>query len=99
MQVYKTEKTDIAAHPAAADFRTQGRCDPLRRASSSAWSFEVDQREFLTPAYGAKHPLAGSIGPQTSATMKKCGIKVDFEAEKPGIDELVDALVKKLNRP
>ena len=36
------------------------------------------------------------MGPQTSATMRKNGITVDFEARPPGFDELIDALVQRL---
>jgi hypothetical protein len=31
--------------------------------------------------------------------MKRCGIPVAFEAEQPGFDGLLTALVKKLGRP
>ena len=44
---------------------------------------------------GAKRPLAGSMGPQTSAMMKKCGIAVDFEANPPGFDTMIAALIKR----
>ena len=44
----------------------------------------------------AKRPLAGSIGPQTSETMKKVGMPIDFTAKTPSLDALVDALVRKL---
>jgi uroporphyrinogen-III synthase len=95
LQVYKTEKTDLSGSAAAADFRTKGADAVLFASSSSAQSF-LDQGAVLELEPGAVKPLAGSIGPQTSATMKKCRIKVDFEAATPGIDELVDALVKRL---
>ncbi len=95
LQVYKTEKTDLSGSAAAADFRAKGADAVLFASSSSAQSF-LDQGALLELGPGAVRPLAGSIGPQTSATMKKCRIKVDFEAATPGIDELVDALVKRL---
>ena len=95
LQVYKTEKTDLAVEPAAADFRARG-ADAILFASSSAVQSFVDQAAALKLAPGAKRPLAGSIGPQTSATMKAAGIPVDFEAKTPGLDALVDALAKKL---
>jgi uroporphyrinogen-III synthase len=95
LQVYQTEKTDLTGHPAAADFRKRGADAVLFASSSSAQSF-VDQGFELTPAGAGKRALTGSIGPQTSATLKKCGLKVDFEASIPGIDELVEALVKRL---
>jgi hypothetical protein len=42
---------------------------------------------------GARAPKNGSIGPQTSETMRKVGLRVDFEARTPGIDELVAELL------
>lgn len=95
LQVYKTEKTDLGADPAAADFRARG-ADAILFASSSAVQSFVDQAAALTLAKSAKHPLAGSIGPQTSETMKKAGMPVDFAAKTPSLDALVEALVKKL---
>ena len=95
LQVYKTEKTDLAANPAAADFRARG-ADAILFASSSAVQSFVDQAAALKLAKEAKRPLAGSIGPQTSASMKKVGMPVDFEAKAPGLDSLVEALVRKL---
>ena len=56
----------------------------------------VDQAAALKLAKEAKRPLAGSIGPQTSETMKKVGMPIDFTAKSPSLDALVEALVKKL---
>jgi uroporphyrinogen-III synthase len=95
LQVYKTEKTDLSAEPAAADFRARG-ADAILFASSSAVQSFVDQAGALKLAKDAKRPLAGSIGPQTSDTMKKTGMPIDFEAKTPSLDALVEALVKKL---
>jgi uroporphyrinogen-III synthase len=95
LQVYKTEKTDLSADPAAADFRAGG-ADAILFASSSAVQSFADQAEALKLAPKAKRPLAGSIGPQTSETMKKVGMPIDFEAKTPSLDALVEALVKKL---
>ena len=97
LQVYKTEKTDLSAEPAAADFRAKG-ADAILFASSSAVQSFVDQASALKLEKNAKRPLAGSIGPQTSETMKKVGMPVDFEAKTPSLDALVEALVKKLAR-
>jgi uroporphyrinogen-III synthase len=96
LQVYKTEKTDLTADSAAADFRTRG-ADAVLFASSSAVQSFVDQAAALKLAREAKRPLAGSIGPQTSETMKKVGMPVDFVASTPSLDSLVEALVKKLS--
>ena len=97
LQVYKTEKTDLTADPAAADFRARG-ADAILLASSSAVQSLVDQAAALKLAKEAKRPLAGSIGPQTSESMKKVGMPVDFEAKAPGLDSLVEALLKKLGK-
>jgi uroporphyrinogen-III synthase len=97
LQVYQTEKTDLTTDPAAADFRAQG-ADAILFASSSAAQSFVDQAASLKLAKAAKRPLAGSIGTQTSETMKKVGIPIDFEAKTPSLDALVEALVKRLGK-
>jgi uroporphyrinogen-III synthase len=97
LQVYKTEKNDLAGTPAAADFRDRG-ADAILFTSSSAVESFADQAAGLAPSPEARRPLAGSIGPQTSATMRKRGMAVDFEAKEPGIEELVDALARKIGR-
>ncbi len=95
LQVYKTESVDLSADPQAAEFRRLGADAVLFASSSSAQCF-ADQRAHLAPGPGVRAPLYGSIGPQTSTTMRSVGIPVDFEAPTPGIDELVGALVKAL---
>ncbi|MBS0630705.1 MAG: uroporphyrinogen-III synthase, partial [Verrucomicrobia bacterium] len=80
LQVYQTEKTDLANDAAAADFRAKG-ADAILFASSSAAQSFVDQAAALKLGKNATRPLAGSIGPQTSATMKAVGIPVDFTAK------------------
>ena len=95
LQVYKTEAVDLSHDPVAADFRRLGADAVLFASSSSAQCF-VDQGESLRVGEGAKRPLNGSIGPQTSETMRKAGLRVDFEAPTPGIDELVAELVRSL---
>ena len=97
LQVYKTENTDLTAEPSAADFRARG-ADAILFASSSAVQSFADQAAALKLAKDAQRPLAGSIGPQTSETMKKLGLPIDFEAKTPSLDALVEALVKKLGR-
>jgi uroporphyrinogen-III synthase len=95
LQVYQTEKTDLGHDAAAADFRAHG-ADAILFASSSAAQSFVDQAAALALTAGAKRPFAGSIGPQTSETMKKAGIPVDFTAKEPSLDSLVEATVRKL---
>jgi uroporphyrinogen-III synthase len=95
LQVYKTEPVDLASNPAAAEFRRLG-ADAVLYASSSPAQCFVDQGDALRIEKGGKRPLNGSIGPQTSETMRRVGMRVDFEAPTPGIDELVAELVKAL---
>jgi uroporphyrinogen-III synthase len=95
LQVYKTEAVDLSASPAAAEFRKFGADAVLYASSSSAQCF-ADQGDALRLEKGAKKPINGSIGPQTSETMRKVGLAVDFEAPTPGIDELVTELVRSL---
>jgi uroporphyrinogen-III synthase len=96
LQVYKTEAVDLAGDPAAEEFRRLGADAVLFASSSSAQSF-AEQGDALRLAKGARRPLHGSIGPQTSEAMRRAGLSVDFEAPSPGLDELVGALVKALS--
>ncbi len=95
LQVYPTGKLDLRHDPAAAEFRAKG-ADAILFASSSAAQSFADQAAALQLAKDARRPIAGSIGPQTSATMKKAGLPVDFTAKSPGLDDLVAATVKAL---
>jgi uroporphyrinogen-III synthase len=95
LQVYKTEAVDLSSNPEAADFRRLGADAVLFASSSSARCF-VEQGNALKLATDARKPLLGSIGAQTSEAMREAGLTVDFEARTPGIDTLVEALVKAL---
>ncbi len=97
LPLYRTEKLDLSENPAAHDFREKG-ADAILFASSSAVEAFAGQAGALALESGAKRPLAGSIGPQTSASMKQVGMPVDFEAGKPGLDALIEALIERLNR-
>lgn len=97
LQLYETTKTDLSAHPAAADFR-EGGADAVLFASSSAVTAFRDQAAALQLETGARRPALGSIGPQTTETLTSAGLKPDFEAKSPGIDALIDALVKHLGK-
>jgi len=95
LPVYKTEETDLAANPVAADFRAKG-ADAIFFASPSAAQSFFDQAAALKLGAKAKRPLAGSIGSTTTATMKQLGLPVDFEAGEASLDSLVAALLAKL---
>jgi uroporphyrinogen III methyltransferase/synthase len=96
LPVYQTEKSDLSADPAAENFRQHG-ADAILFASSSAVESFVAQAAVLKLAKGARRPLAGSIGSQTGDAMKKAGIPIDFSAKTPGLDSLIEALLKKLS--
>ena len=95
LQVYQTVKNDLSTDVAAADFRAHG-ADAILFASSSAVQSFADQAGALQLAKEARRPLTGSIGPQTSDTMKQIGLPVDFVAREPGLDALVASTVKAL---
>jgi uroporphyrinogen-III synthase len=95
LPVYKTEETDLASDPVAGEFRAKG-ADAILFASPSAVQSFFDQAAALKLAPKARKPLAGSIGPTTTAAMKQLGLPVDFEAAEPSLDALVSALMKKL---
>jgi len=95
LPVYKTEETDLAADPVAGDFKAKG-ADAILFASPSAVQSFFDQAAALKLGAKARKPLAGSIGPTTTATMKQLGVPVDFEAAEPSLDALISALLKKL---
>lgn len=96
LPVYRTEETDLAADPLAGEFRSKG-ADAILFASPSAAQSFFDQAAALKLAAKAKRPIAGSIGPSTTATMKQLGLPVDFEAPEATLDSLVAALLKKLS--
>lgn len=93
--VYRNEKTDLSDDPVAADFRAQGADAILFTSSSGVKSF-VAQAGSLKLDEGATRPIAGSIGPITSETMRASGMPVDFEATEASLDSLVEALVEKV---
>jgi len=95
LPVYKTEETNLAKDPVAGDFRQNG-ADAILFASPSAVQSFFDQATALKLGPKARRPLAGSIGPTTTATMKQLGLPVDFEAADASLESLVTALQKKL---
>lgn len=95
LPIYKTEETNLAANPIAADFREKG-ADAIFFASPSAAQSFFDQASALKLSAKAKRPLAGSIGATTTAAMKQLGLPVDFEAAQSNLDSLVTALLSKL---
>jgi len=97
LPVYATKPADLSHEPAADDFRTHGADAILFTSSSGVRSF-IDRAAALKLAPGARRPLAGSIGPITSETMRAAGMPVDFEAKASTLDAFVEALVKVLQK-
>ena len=97
LAVYKTEETDLAADHVAGDFKAKG-ADAILFASPSAVQSFFDQAAALKLGAKARKPLAGSVGPTTSAAMKQLGLPVDFEAAEASLDGLVTALRKRVSR-
>jgi uroporphyrinogen-III synthase len=95
LPVYKTDETDLSADPVAAEFRAKG-ADAILFASPSAVQSFFDQAAALKLSPKARKPLAGSIGPSTTATMKQLGLPVDFESTEASLDSLVAALLTKI---
>lgn len=95
LPLYKTEKTDLANDPVAADFREKG-ADAILFASSSSASSYVEQSGALELSPGAIKPLVGSIGRQTTETLDDLDLNPDFEAKSANLDALIEALLAKL---
>lgn len=95
LPLYKTEKTDLANDPTAEDFRQKG-ADAILFASSSAANSYAEQSGALELTPGATKPLIGSIGVQTTETLDELDLCPDFEAKKPSLDALIEALLAKL---
>lgn len=95
LPLYRTEKLDLSEHAAAHDFRERG-ADAVLFASSSAAQAYADQADSLALADGVAPPKFGSMGPQTSATLRELGMSVDFESSAPGLDALIESLIESL---
>ncbi|MCU0794179.1 MAG: uroporphyrinogen-III C-methyltransferase [Opitutaceae bacterium] len=95
MALYQTEKNDLTHDPVADDFRQHG-ADAILFASSSAAESFYAQGKALRLADGAKQPLVGSIGEQTTETLTEQGMPPDFVAAKPSLDALIAALTQRL---
>ena len=95
LPLYRTEKLDLSESAAAQDFRERG-ADAVLFASSSAADAYADQIDELSLATDATQPLFGSMGPQTSGSMKERGMAVDFESSEPGLAAFTEKLIETL---
>lgn len=100
LQVYATELRDLADDPIAARFREKG-ADAVVFASASAVEGFGEQARHLSLKKGARIPALCSFGPSTTARMKAAGIPVAVQSDEPGLDGMVEAMVRHFtaNRP
>lgn len=95
LPLYRTVRTKLEDEPVAQDFWKRG-ADAILFASSSAVESFASQKEAMALEPEAKRPWVGSIGPQTSGSLREAKLGVDFEAAKPSLDALIEALIEKL---
>jgi uroporphyrinogen-III synthase len=92
LQVYSTSFCDLSENANAELFRKEG-ADAIVFASASAVQAFGEQAQHLALEGSAKVPALCSFGPTTSEKMKLSGIPVAVEAESPGLDGMIEALV------
>lgn len=92
LQVYSTHFCDLSGDAGAKRFRKEG-ADALVFASASAVEAFGEQAAHLALEKGATVPALCSFGPTTSGKMEQAGIPVAVEAESPGLEGMVGALV------
>ncbi|MFP4157369.1 MAG: uroporphyrinogen-III C-methyltransferase [Opitutales bacterium] len=88
LPLYKTSRTDLSDHPAAARYRKEGADAVLFTSSSTVKSF-VEQQAALTLDAGARQPAYGSIGPMTTKTLQELGLPLGYESPQPSLDHFV----------
>lgn len=93
LQVYATQLRDLSSDKLASAFRERG-ADVLVFASASAVQAFGEQAANLKLAAGARRPVLCSFGESTSERMRAFKIPVSIEVASPGIQGLVDAIVK-----
>jgi len=97
LPLYATNKADIADHPAAQRFRAAGADAVLFTSSSTVRSF-IEQADALKLEPGARKPAFGSIGPNTTETLKAENLPVAFESPRPNLHHYVVETIAHLNR-
>ena len=90
LPLYKTEKTDLAADPAAERLREEG-ADAILFTSASTVQSYFDQRDRLTPRSGKTSPVFGVIGPKTREALEAHGHTAAFASPEPDLGTFVDA--------
>lgn len=93
LPIYETRETDLRAMPILARFRREG-ADAITFTSSSAVEHYARESALFALEAGARAPLLCSLGPQTSASLRERGLRVDVEAGEHHLDSLVEALAE-----
>ena len=93
LPLYKTSKTDLTDHPAAARFRREGADAVLFTSSSTVNSF-IDQSAAFHLEDDARRPAFGSIGPLTTRALTDKKLPVGFEAKASTLEHFVQATVR-----
>jgi uroporphyrinogen-III synthase len=92
LKVYSTNFCDLSGNANAGLFRKEG-ADAIVFASASAVEAFGEQAAHLALESDAAVPALCSFGPTTSQKMQAAGIPVAVEAESPGLEGMVEALV------
>jgi len=92
LQVYATYFCDLENNAEAALFRKTG-ADAIVFASASAVEAFGNQADWLKLDKGAQIPSLCSFGPTTTQKMRAAGIPVAVQADNPGLDGMVEALI------
>lgn len=96
LPLYSTQKTDLSQDPQAKRYREDGADAILFTSASTVQSF-VEQAKSLELGANATKPALASIGPMTSAALKKHKLQVDFEAPQSTLDHYVVETISYLN--
>lgn len=96
LQLYATHRTDLSDNPQAKRYREQGADAILFTSASTVQSF-IEQKHALKLEPNARQPALASIGPMTTAALKKNNLTVDFEAAKSNLEHYVVETISYLN--
>ncbi|MFP4673502.1 MAG: uroporphyrinogen-III C-methyltransferase [Opitutales bacterium] len=93
LPLYRTEQSDLHEHSSAQYFREAGADAVLFTSSSTARHFLEQRDSALQLEEGARRPVYGSIGTQTSKTLRENGETPAFEADKSNLKHFVESTI------
>ncbi|CAI8260972.1 MAG: Uroporphyrinogen-III C-methyltransferase [Opitutia bacterium UBA7350] len=97
LPLYATRQNDLKNSPEAQRYRKKGAHAILFTSASTVQSFS-EQSEALKLKDGAIRPALGSIGPMTSAALKKRGMEVAYQAPESNLEHYVVETISYLNQ-